>query len=263
MARHNTQNGQTCCDSHPPFGSQRVPRSMIISQIARRRMSIPLALRGGGEGRQEDMSPERHNGDKGRQQRQGRLGPTNFSLRAHQSMTRLCEFNGRRTAQRWSSSPSVGLGGTPTLGYKQSTQQYGPARPATALDPPPYHCACAADIYASIDFEFRAVGRVADAFKDLDPEANSCLKRSSPSVSANRKFHGVQVAGRWRHGGMHTRHELMQNMLQRAPQQPPKRGGTGAQQPALTYATRFAAQKEAENSLQCFGGASSGLAGGA
>ena len=42
MARHNTQNGQNCCDNRSPFKSTGhkgniLPWSMIITRIARRR----------------------------------------------------------------------------------------------------------------------------------------------------------------------------------------------------------------------------------
>ena len=46
MARHNTQNGQKCCDSNSPFKSTvhkgyYFPCSMIITQFAHRRIGVP------------------------------------------------------------------------------------------------------------------------------------------------------------------------------------------------------------------------------
>ena len=48
MARHKTQNGEKCCDSHSlfkiMFGKRNdVPCPMTITQIARRRISVPSA----------------------------------------------------------------------------------------------------------------------------------------------------------------------------------------------------------------------------
>ena len=49
MARHNTQNGQTCCDNHSTFKNMvhkgnNSPRYMIFSQIAGRRISALYVL---------------------------------------------------------------------------------------------------------------------------------------------------------------------------------------------------------------------------
>ena len=52
MVRRNTQNGEKCCDNHPPLktavhNGYNCPWSMIIKQFARCRISTPGGMRRG------------------------------------------------------------------------------------------------------------------------------------------------------------------------------------------------------------------------